>query len=93
MGEIVHPDKGSYFKYCGQDFWELISNDEEFYIRIIQPLGHDAKRRNEEFVNKYGAVINRFSKKFSELFCNEETGEINWKALVSFSSARVGKPP
>lgn len=36
-------DKGDYFKYCGQIFWEFISGDRELYTEIIEPLGHKAK--------------------------------------------------
>ncbi len=42
-GRDKKPDKGDYFKYCGQQFWELVSNDSEFYTRIIKPLGHDVQ--------------------------------------------------
>ena len=48
-GRDNNPDKGGYFKYCGQEFWELISGDAEFYARIIEPLGHNAKQRNRAF--------------------------------------------
>ena len=29
-GRETRPDKGEYFKYCGQEFWELISDDVDF---------------------------------------------------------------
>jgi len=50
-GRDNNPDKGEYFKYCGQRFWEFISGDPELYIKIIEPLGHKAKERNDEFIN------------------------------------------
>ena len=69
-------------------FWALISNDDEFYTRIIKPLlGHDAKRWNEEFAAKYSAVINQFSQQFTGQFCDSH-GAIDWRRLVAFSSAR-----
>ena len=87
-GRDAKPDKGSYFKYCGQDFWELISNDSDFYTRIVEPLGHNAKQRNDGFAENYGAVINRLSRDFSERFC-DRNGVIDWKKLVAFSSAKT----
>ncbi|MDR1484603.1 MAG: hypothetical protein LBT09_07240, partial [Planctomycetaceae bacterium] len=48
-GKDKKPDKGEYFKYCGQEFWEFISGDSELYCTIIEPLGHEAKTRNDEF--------------------------------------------
>ena len=41
-GQDVSPDKGNYIKLCGQEFWQLVSGDDEFYTRIIKPLGHRA---------------------------------------------------
>ena len=86
-GRDAKPDKGGYFKYCGQDFWELISNDSGLYTRIIEPLGHNAKQRNDDFGENYGAVINRLSREFSEQFCDQR-GVIDWNKLVAFSSAK-----
>ena len=90
-GRDTSPDKGTYFKYCGQDFWELISGDAEFYKRIIEPLGHNAKRRNQSFSKRYGAVINRLSNEFTNWFCAED-GSIDWPRLVAFNSAKGPTP-
>lgn len=90
-GRDRNPDKGVYFKYCGQEFWELISGDAEFYVRIIEPLGRNAKRRNQEFANQYGAVVNRLSVQFSDGFCAED-GSIDWRRLVAFNSAKGSAP-
>ena len=90
-GRDVNPDKGDYFKYCGQDFWALVSNDIQFYTRIIEPLGHQAKRRNNDFAKRYGAVINRLCAEFTEQFC-DQTGVIKWSDLVAFSSSTYQRP-
>lgn len=44
-----HSDKGDYFKYCGQDFWDFISGEKTLYLDIIEPLGTKAREKNEEF--------------------------------------------
>ena len=85
-GRDAKPNKGNYFKYCGQDFWELISNDRDFYTRIIEPLGHKAKQRNNDFSKQYAAVINRLCAEFTKQFC-DQGGVIDWNKLVAFSSA------
>ena len=90
-GRDRKPNKGSYFKYCGQAFWELISGDSGFYQRIIEPLGHKAKQRNQEFSDHYGAVVNRFSNAFWATFCTAD-GSIDWPRLVAFSSAKAPVP-
>ena len=84
-GKNNKPDKGEYLKLCGQIFWEFISGNSELYIQIIEPLGHKAKERNEEFLKAYAKIINKFTFKFSEDFCVD--GEINWEELVKFNSS------
>lgn len=79
-------DKGEYFKYCGQKFWEFISGDPELYIKIIEPLGHKAKERNDDFLISYSQMINKFTHEFSNDFC-KNTFEIDWDKLVRFNSA------
>ena len=49
-GKENNPDKGDYFKYCGQEFWEFISGNKDLYTELIEPLGHQAKEKNEEFM-------------------------------------------
>lgn len=90
-GRDNNPDKGGYFKYCGQEFWRLISGDAEFYTRIIEPLGHNAKQRNRTFGDQYGVVINRLSREFAATFCTADDA-IDWPKLVAFSSAK-GRAP
>jgi hypothetical protein len=85
-----NPDKGDYFKYCGQEFWEFISGNENLYLDIIQPLGHKARERNTDFQKLYTQRINKFTKEFSNSFCNE-SGDIDWKELVEFNSGRKKK--
>jgi Type II restriction endonuclease EcoO109I len=79
-------DKGEYFKYCGQKFWEFISGDLELYTKIIEPLGHKAKERNDDFIKSYSQMINKFTKEFANEFCNDN-GDIDWDKLVRFNSA------
>ena len=88
-GRDSNPNKGDYFKYCGQAFWELLSSEVDFFTRIIEPLGHDAKKRNDDFAVDYAAVINRLAIDFSKRFCTDN-GSIDWNRLVAFSSARLG---
>ena len=85
-GRDNKPDKGDYFKYCGQRFWEFISGDNNLYTNIIEPLGHNAKVRNEEFEKSYAQMINKFTKEFSNQFC-DDNGNIDWEKLVQFNSA------
>jgi len=86
-GKDKNPDKGSYYKYCGQVFWEFIGGNESIYTDIIEPLGHKAKEHNENYIKKYSQMINRFTREFIELFC-DNNGNIEWKNLVEFNSGK-----
>jgi hypothetical protein len=85
-GRDNKPDKGDYFKYCGQRFWEFISCNENLYIEIIEPLGHKAKEKNDNFLKSYSQIINLFTKEFANEFC-KENGEIDWEKLVRLNSS------
>ncbi len=87
-GKDPNPDKGDYFKYCGQVFWEFISGAPNLYIEIIEPLGFKAKEKNEEYDKAYAQVVNRFTKEFNNQFCSDN-GSIDWKQLVEFNSAKA----
>lgn len=80
-----NPDKGDYFKYCGQKFWELISGNPDLYLDIIEPLGYKAKEKNDEFLTSYSRVVNKFTKEFSNSFC-KDSGDIDWNELLKINS-------
>lgn len=82
------PDRGSYFKLCGQDFWEFISGEIDLYTKLIIPLGYKAKEKNDEFNILYSNLINKFTLEFSKHYCTE-SGEIDWEKLVAFNSSKV----
>ncbi|MDH7914644.1 type II restriction endonuclease EcoO109I-like protein [Balneicella halophila] len=81
------PDKGDYFKYCGQEFWEFVSGNSDLYTEIIEPLGHKSKERNDEFMESYSNMINKFTRDFIKDFC-KSNGEIDWIKLVEFNSGK-----
>lgn len=84
-GRDESPDKGDYQKLCGQRFGEFISGNPCLYIDIIEPLGHQAKQRNEDFDQAYAKVVNRFTANFIVDFCVNDA--IDWAKLVKFNSA------
>jgi hypothetical protein len=85
-GRDNKPDKGEYFKYCGQVFWEFISGNLDLYLKLIKPLGYTAKEKNEAFTENYFQIVNKFTIEFSEMFV--VNGKINWDALVQLNSAQ-----
>jgi hypothetical protein len=86
-GKDDNPDKGDYLKFCGQRFWDFISGDENLYTDIVEPLGHKAKEKNEQFQVEYAKVINKFTLEFSKEYCATD-GSILWNKLVQFNSGK-----
>jgi len=81
------PDKGDYLKLCGQRFWTFISGDGNLYIKIIEPLGFQARVKNDQFMKEYSKVINKFTVEFAKNYCSS-AGEIQWNKLVKFNSGK-----
>ncbi len=81
------PDKGEYYKYCGQVFWKFISGSETLYTDIVEPLGYNAKQKNDDYMVLYSKLINRFTMEFSSQFCCSDGG-IDWEKLVRYNSGQ-----
>lgn len=85
-GKDRKPDKGDYLKLCGQKFWEFISGDDNLYTDIIEPLGHQAKEKNEQFMQEYAKAVNKFTAEFIGKYCDAD-GNMLWEEIVKFNSA------
>lgn len=77
----------NYYKYCGQEFWEFISGDKEFYQRIVAPIDKEAKKKDEVHKAAYSAKINELTMEFSKTYLTNE-GQINWEKLIDFVSKK-----
>ena len=86
-GRDNRPDKGDYDKLCGRRFWEFASGSAGFFVDVIEPLGHQAKQRNEAFAEKYDQVLTLFSREFAATYCVD--GKIDWNKIVVLGSAAV----
>ncbi|MEW6505632.1 MAG: PmeII family type II restriction endonuclease [Chloroflexota bacterium] len=83
-GKDPHPDKGDYLKLCGQVFWEFISGEPSLYLDLIEPLGWQAKQKNDEFYREYDRILNQFTIEFASQF--SLNGRIDWDNLVRLNS-------
>ena len=80
-----HIENDTRTKLCGQAFWQFISGSDTLYKDIIEPLGTDAKTRNDAFQKEYDAMINKFTSQFISKYCNED-GYIKWEEILEFNS-------
>lgn len=74
-------------KMCGQSFWEFISGSSTLYIDIIEPLGTDAKAKNETYQREFNKLKNKLSKEFITKYCKKD-GSIDWEKIVKFNSEK-----
>ncbi len=76
-----------YMKAVGQNFWYLISENENLYKDIIEPLGYKAKEFNDEFRRKRDILENRFTEELLSDFCVNH--EIDWEKIIEFNSGNL----
>jgi hypothetical protein len=74
-----------YIKIVGQNFWTFISDNQNLYIDIIEPLGFHAREHNDVYIEECGRITNLLTKTFIEKFCSK-TGEIDWSRLIQANS-------
>lgn len=74
----------SYYKICGQAFWELISGDDQLYKKIIQPLDKEAKKRDEIFKKIYTKKVNEMTKDVVNLFYTKNN--LDWNKIIDYVS-------
>ncbi len=86
--EDKNPEE-SYYKLCGEEFWELVSGDRELYKKIILPLEKEAKKRGEHFSEIYASKSNEMIKEFSDNFLTKK-GLIDWEKIIDFVSKKNG---
>jgi hypothetical protein len=80
-----------YRDVAGQEFWEELTGDPDFYLKLIHHMQDEviAKHR-EEYRVAWAQAVNRYLGEFIPLFCNKD-GTINWEALVQFNSSKSSK--
>jgi len=80
--------KNSKFQeYAGQNFWELITDEENFYLRIISLMEKTPKLHAPKFRDEFNKAENRFVKEFLFHF-SEKDGSIDWEKLAEMNSGR-----
>lgn len=74
-----------YIKLVGQNFWAYISENQNLYVDIVEPLGYRAKEHNETYLQSRDRVINKLTGKFISEFCSTD-GTIEWAKLLKANS-------
>lgn len=75
----------SYEEVAGQDFWELVTGEADFYLRIMKFMAEKPKEHAVEFKEELAKTENRLVKEFLFHFSNDD-GSIDWEKLTKFNS-------
>ena len=90
-GKKKKDDKNGILKLCGQNFWYFISNNPNLYIEIIEPIGYESKKYNDDFIKAKDNLFNQLSLGFMQQFCLPN-GAIDWEKLIQFNSKNLPSP-
>jgi len=72
---------------AGQVFWEELTGDSEFYLRIIAAMKTKPAEHRITFNTEWDKAINRFTRDFTNDYCLTDGG-IDWDKLLTFNSGR-----
>lgn len=73
-------------KLAGQAFWELLTAEKEFYLRISTSIGECVTKHAEEYDDAYEKKISKLTREFYINFVDAE-GLIPWEQIVAFNSS------
>ena len=85
-GRMGETDQGDYHRYCGQDFWKFLSDDEELYQLILDVIRNG---QSEDFCRARDDLLKRMTIEFIVSFCDADE-RILWDRLLAFNSGSRG---
>ncbi len=74
-----------YTELAGKEFWEELTGDPEFYIKLIRYMDTLPETYVERFDASYQKAANRLVREFTQEYCFED-GSIDWEKLVKYNS-------
>ncbi len=80
--------KANYRELAGQAFWEEITKDPDFYLKIIELMREKPQKHALSFKLAFDEAKNRLVAEFSMEFVDKSTGKIDWKKLTRLVSGR-----
>lgn len=75
----------NYEEVAGQNFWELVTGEVDFYLRIMRVMEERPKKHAVEFKAELAKTENRLVKEFLFHFAKTD-GSIDWEKLTEFNS-------
>jgi hypothetical protein len=72
---------------AGQAFWEELTGDPDFYLRIIAAMQAKPAEHKRAFHEEWNKAVNRFLREFTADFCHPD-GAIDWERLLRYNSGK-----
>jgi len=72
---------------AGQAFWEELTGDADFYLKIIKAMKNKPAEHKIVFQNEWDKAVNRFVRDFTVHYCTD-AGAIDWDKLLMFNSGK-----
>jgi hypothetical protein len=86
LGPKTTSSKLIYRRLAGQRFWEELTGDPDFYLKLVRYMEDEiVVKHREEYRVAWQNAINKYLGEFIPVFCNPD-GSINWEKLVAFNS-------
>jgi len=78
-------DNSRFRRRSGQAFWQEITGDSDFHLKLIRLMRDVPERNRPKFRAEWDQAVNRFTRDFMADFC-QANGAIDWEKLVAFNS-------
>ncbi len=90
--EVSEPTPAKpYLTLSGQAFWEYITGDSDFYLKLTDALGNAPVMQRARYRLAFDNAVARFTSEFAEHFCTDR-GEIDWDKITKFNSGIRAHP-
>jgi hypothetical protein len=77
--------KRRYRIISGQAFWQEITGDPDFYLKLIRLMKDYTERHRQHYQEEWDKAVNRFTRDLLNDFA-DESGSLDWEKIVQFIS-------
>ncbi|MEJ5253041.1 MAG: PmeII family type II restriction endonuclease [Armatimonadota bacterium] len=85
METLPPPDQRRYRLVAGQVFWQELTGDPEFYLKLIQLMRDYPREHRRAFEAEWNRAVNRLGRYVLTEFADAD-GNIDWEKLAEFNS-------
>jgi hypothetical protein len=83
----VKSKEAAFRTLAGQAFWEELSGERDFYLRLVDAMEECSLVHAVVFKSEFDKAVNRFTRELLDEFADSE-GQLDWRKIVAFNSSR-----